>query len=92
MPHDPHSFGRRILVATILCVSTLWAGFLLARSGGRFNEALTADGCECHNASPDASGDVTVNITGPQNVTAGSTNAYTLFVTGGPSGRRRPGR
>lgn len=86
MRRNHHCNARRVAMLAIVVLPTLWAGLLLARSTGRFGEALTADGCQCHSATPNANGPVTVNIVGPQSVTPGSTNSYTVFVTGGPSG------
>lgn len=74
-----------ILVVMVLCTG-LWAGYLYARSGGVSGVCDQPDGCSCHDDLPNANGTVTVTITGPQMVSQGATNTYTLTVSGGPSG------
>lgn len=80
----PGQFGLTVLV--VLTTSVTGAAFLAAHSTGRTGECATSDGCDCHDTMPNANGDVTVHITGPQVVDAGSTNSYTISVTGTPGG------
>ena len=81
---DPH---RRVSLlvgtAAVLTISS-WAGYLLAFSAGVTGVAQSPVGCSCHSATPNANGAVTVSITGPSGVLPGSTNAYTISVSGGP--------
>ena len=75
------------LFGTVLTVSlALWAAYLLADGSGRTGVATSTSGCSCHGSSPNAAGAVTVAISGPQAVVAGSTNSYTISATGGPAG------
>ena len=76
----------RTVGGSLVVVMTLWAGFLLARNDGLIGVSTSATGCVCHNSSPDASGQVTVTISGQQTVAPSSTNSYTITVSGGPSG------
>jgi hypothetical protein len=71
---------------SLVVLITLWSGFLLARNDGIIGVSTSATGCVCHNASPNASGNVTVTISGPQTVDISSTNSYTIMVSGGPAG------
>jgi hypothetical protein len=64
---------------------TLWASYGLARNTGYIGVSTSGTGCVCHDSSPNASGNATVSITGPQTVDAGTTADYTITVTGGPS-------
>ena len=71
----------------IVAVSlTLWVGYLAARSGGVSGVCTSSEGCDCHSSTPNDNGVATVTITGPQLVDSGTTNSYTIAVTGGPSG------
>ena len=73
--------------AVVVSLVTLaWAGYLAANSGGRVGVCESANGCNCHSSNPNDNGDVTVSITGPQDVQVGTTNSYTISVTGGPAG------
>jgi len=75
------------LTATLVILALgLWAGVLLARGDGISGRCAASNGCSCHDSSPDANGAVTVQITGPQTVNVGTTNSYTVSVSGGPSG------
>ncbi|GAB1349496.1 hypothetical protein MASR1M107_17100 [Ignavibacteriales bacterium] len=47
------------------------------------NTRLNGDGCVCHN--PESSSTVFVRIWGPNQVTPGSTNNYTVSLKGGPA-------
>jgi hypothetical protein len=80
-PISPKLFGA-VLTASL----ALWAAYLLADGSGRTGVSASASGCSCHGSTANAAGAVTVAITGPQGVLAGSTNTYTISVTGGPSG------
>lgn len=86
MAHDSPRHALRFLMVVVLAASTLWAGYLLASSSGKFGEATTADGCQCHSAAANANGNATVTITGPQSVEVNTTNSYTIWVSGGPAG------
>jgi len=77
-------FGLTVLV--VLSVSLIWTGYLAAHSSGQFGVCDASDGCRCHSQTPNANGDVTVSISGPQVVDAGSTNSYTISVAGIPAG------
>jgi hypothetical protein len=81
-----HQKLQRVLGAGIAVVSILWAGYLLARSGGYIGVTQSPIGCNCHDSSPDANGNVTVDIQGPQTVQAGATETYTISVSGQPAG------
>jgi hypothetical protein len=70
---------------TLVALGT-WAGVLLAYDTGMNGVAQSAQGCDCHSPTPNDNGVATVQITGPQTVVPGSTNSYTISVTGGPSG------
>jgi hypothetical protein len=70
----------------VTIATTMWAGYLAARTGGVSGVCESSEGCDCHSASPNANGAATVTITGPQLVDAGTTHSYTITVTGGPSG------
>ena len=76
----------KFLGGLITASLVLWAAHLMASSGGRTGVSASANGCSCHNSSPNASGAVTISITGPQSVEVGSVTDYTISVTGGPSG------
>lgn len=78
---SPKFFGGLITASLVL-----WAAHLMASSGGRTGISASANGCSCHSSSANAGGAVTVSITGPQTVEAGSVSDYTIAVTGGPSG------
>ena len=79
-----HKIGVTVLVVTL--TMTLWAGYLIARSGGISGRCADPNGCSCHDSLPNANGNVTVTITGPQTVNVNTTNSYTISLTGGPSG------
>jgi hypothetical protein len=64
----------------------LWAAYLLADGSGKTGYSSSSSGCSCHGSSPNGAGAVTVSITGPQSVMAGSVSSYTVAVTGGPTG------
>ena len=76
----------RWIVGLLVVASLVWAGSLLAHSGGASGVARSATGCNCHSTTPNANGTATVTITGPQAVQPGSSHSYTITVTGGPSG------
>jgi len=78
----------KLLGALVTASLAFWAACLLADGSGRTGVSTSASGCNCHGSTPNASGAVTVSITGPQTVAAGSTNAYTISVSGGPSGTK----
>jgi len=71
------------LVATILGLA-LWAGQPSARGDGVTGKTQSSTGCSCHGSTANAG--VVVTLSGPQTVAPGSTNSYTLTVTGGPAG------
>ena len=75
-----------VTVLTVTLAMALWAGYIYARTGGVGDLCEAAQGCDCHSDMPNANGAVTVAITGPQSVDVGTTNSYTISVTGGPSG------
>jgi hypothetical protein len=77
-------YSPRIVGVTIVAVVALWAGFLFARSSGIIGLSTSANGCVCHDGSPNANGNATVTITGPQMVETSSTSNYTIMVSGGP--------
>lgn len=81
---SPGRFG--LTFSIVLALSVCWAGFLAARSTGRIGECATSDGCDCHDKTPNANGDVTVTVAGPDTVDAGATNGYRIWLSGGPSG------
>jgi hypothetical protein len=62
----------------------LGAGTVFADMNGRTGKAQSATGCNCHGTTRTAS--VVTTITGPQSVTTGSTNQYTVSVSGGFAG------
>lgn len=62
----------------------LGAGAVSADVNGRTGKAQSTTGCSCHGTTRTSS--VTTTITGPQSVTTGSTNQYTVSVTGGFAG------
>jgi hypothetical protein len=76
----------KLLVAVITASLVLQAALLMASSGGKTGVSASANGCNCHSSSRNASGTATVSISGPQNVAPGSVHDYTISVTGGPSG------
>jgi len=77
-------FGLSATLATLtLC---LWVGLLFAHGSGMSARCEASNGCSCHGSSPNANGAVTVTLNGPTVVNVGSTNTYTLSVSGGPSG------
>jgi hypothetical protein len=71
-----------LVTASLVC----WTAHLMASTGGRTGGSTSTTGCSCHSSSPNTGGAVTVSITGPQTVQTGSTSAFTISVTGGPSG------
>ncbi len=74
----------RIAVAALLAAGLLvGAGQVLADNTGRTGRTQSSTGCSCHGST--LSTGVTVTITGPQNVATGSTNNYTVTVSGGPA-------
>lgn len=74
----------RIAVAAMLAAGLLvGAGQVFADNNGRTGRSQSATGCSCHSST--ATAGVIVAITGPRNVVTGSTNSYTLTVTGGPA-------
>ena len=79
-----HRINLTVMVVTL--VTLAWAGYLAANSGGRVGVCESANGCNCHGPDPNGNGDVTVSITGPQDVQVGSTNSYMISVSGGPAG------
>jgi hypothetical protein len=78
-----HKIGLTVLVVTL--TMTLWAGYLIARTGGISGICVEVDGCSCHGPVND-NGNATVAISGPQTVDVNSTNSYTISITGGPAG------
>jgi hypothetical protein len=76
----------RILSTGLVAFSILWAGQLLARSTGIIGVSELPNGCSCHDSSPNANGNVTVDIQGPQTVEPSATESYTITVTGDPAG------
>jgi hypothetical protein len=70
---------------TLLLGSALTVGYALyvqGNSGGRTGATqLNGDGCICHGV---ASAAVSVTISGADTVLIGSTNTYTVTITGGP--------
>lgn len=76
----------QVAALTVAATLTLWTVEVIARSGGVAGVSQSATGCSCHNSTPNANGAVTVNITGPQSVSPGSTITYTVTATGLPAG------
>lgn len=76
----------RFIGAFLTAGLALWAAHLLADGSGRTGVSTSSNGCSCHGSSPNANGAVTVSVTGPQAVVAGTINDYTIAVSGGPSG------
>ena len=76
----------RIIGGILLTTATLSAGMLIARSSGVSGVSQNSDGCDCHDPTPNANGNVTVDITGPSLVGLNSTNEYTVTVSGLPAG------
>ncbi|MGH7741549.1 MAG: choice-of-anchor V domain-containing protein [Candidatus Eiseniibacteriota bacterium] len=82
--------NRRLEIARLVPASLLALALaggipqLHADAGGRTGRAKSASGCSCHNSS--ATKTVVVSISGPQSVMPSSTHAYTVTVSGGPSG------
>lgn len=67
----------------LMIVSTLsYAVYVSGSSGGITGVTqLNGNGCECHGS---ASPNVNVTISGPDTVLIGSTNTYSVTITGGP--------
>ncbi len=82
----PPSSRTRVVSVLVLIALASWAGSVLAHSGGISGDARSTTGCSCHSSTPNKSGVATVQITGPQSVAPGSTNSYTISVSGGPAG------
>ena len=78
----------RALSLVLTATTMFWAAYLFAYASGRSGVAKSSNGCNCHSSSANANGPVTVTLTGPQTLSAGSTGTYTLSVTGGPSGAK----
>lgn len=73
----------RIAVSAIFAAALLiGAGQVLADNTGRTGRTQSTTGCSCHGSTQTPG--VTVAITGPQAVITGSTNPYTVTVSGGP--------
>ena len=85
-PRRPAVVTPELFAAILTSSITLWAAYLLADGSGRTGVATSSSGCSCHGSTPNAAGAVSVTITGPQTVLAGSTSSYTLSVAGGPAG------
>ncbi len=79
-----HRINLTVMVVTLIMV--VWAGYLAGNSGGRVGVCEAVTGCSCHGTTPNGNGDVTVTISGPQDVLIGTTHSYTIEVSGGPSG------
>jgi hypothetical protein len=77
-------FAPRFAAFTLIAAAlTLGAGISFADANGRTGRAQSSSGCGgCHGSQSTA---VTVSITGPQSVQVGSTNSYTVTVSGGPA-------
>jgi hypothetical protein len=79
----------RMLPATLAISAVglaLWAGQPSAKADGVSGKTRSATGCSCHSSTPN--GAVSVTISGPQAVAPGSTNSYTIAVTGGVAGTK----
>ncbi len=76
----------RFIGALVTASLAFWAAYLFADQSGRTGVSTASNGCRCHDSSPNANGAVSVSITGPQTVPAGSVADYTISVTGAPSG------
>jgi len=77
----------RMLPATLIISAVglaLWAGQPSAKVDGISGKTRSATGCSCHSSTPN--GAVSVTISGPQAVAPGSTNSYTIALTGGVAG------
>ena len=79
--------SARMLPATLAISAVglaLWAGQPSAKADGVSGKTQSATGCSCHGSTRNTS--VVVTISGPNAVAPGSTNPYTLTVTGGVAG------
>jgi hypothetical protein len=79
--------ANRVVFGTLVVVLSLvfWGGYLLASNDGVDGKCTSTTGCgPCHGDSPDANGDATVSIGGPTTVDLGTTNTWTISVSGGP--------
>ena len=83
MPITPARLLPATLVLSVLGL-VLWAGQPNAKVDGVSGKTQSATGCSCHGSTPNTS--VVVTITGPNAVAPGSTNAYTIALTGGVAG------
>ncbi len=77
------TLSKTLLVLLLLVCSTLgYALYVQGNSGGRTGATqLNGSGCTCHGSASSA---VSVTIAGPDTVLVGSTNTYTVIITGGP--------
>ena len=77
------SLSKTLFILAVLSVSTLgYALYVQGYSSGMTGATrLNGGGCTCHGA-PSAA--VNVTILGPDTVLIGSTNTYTVRITGGP--------
>lgn len=75
--------SKTLLALLLLVFSTFgYALYVQGNSGGRTGATqLNGDGCICHGATSSA---VSVTISGADTVLIGSTNTYTVTITGGP--------
>lgn len=75
--------SKIVLILILLFGSTLgYALYVQGSSGGRTGATqLNGDGCICHGGTSPA---VSVRISGADTVLIGSTNTYTVTITGGP--------
>ncbi len=77
------TISKTLFILTVLSLSTLgYALYVQGSSGGRTGATqLNGEGCVCHGAPSSA---VSVTILGADTVLIGSTNTYTVRITGGP--------
>lgn len=75
--------SKTLRILILLAISTLgYALYVQGNSGGRTGATqLNGNGCTCHGTASSA---VSVTISGPDTVLIGSTNTYTVAITGGP--------
>ncbi|MBI3365604.1 MAG: hypothetical protein HY033_11940 [Ignavibacteriae bacterium] len=81
---SPHVPSPRYIVLFITSIYLIIVGFGTQHNNGIVGTTRkNGNGCVCHNITP--SNNVTVWVTGPATVNAGSSNVYTLHLAGGPA-------
>lgn len=77
---------HRFILPVFITLFAVWSIFVYARSGGITGrtQLSSTPGCTCHNANP--SGQVSVILDGPTQLTANSFGVYTVTISGGPLG------